>query len=709
MKAIVQDGKTGRLAVENLPMPSPPDGFVRVRTAVSLVSAGTERAILAEARESLVRKAGKKPHLVSQVMQSLKKEGVAHTAVKLKAKLAQLHGRRTLGYSSAGTVIESRARGGAVCAGDRVACGGSGYAVHAEYVIVPENLCVRIPDGLSFEKAAFATVGAVAMQGVRRADAQVGECFGVIGLGLLGMLTCDILTAAGLRAFGIDTDEEKVAAARALGHTAFLRDDPHLEDRMMRFTDGRLLDGVITTASSPSNDPALLSCRILRKRGRNVIVGDYKLDFDRETLFSKELDIRMSTSYGPGRYDREFEEKGRTYPHEYVRWTETENMKSVLALIAAGSIRVEEMVAHRFNIDDAADAYTLIARGGAGGRSAVLISYPEEGREPASTIFLGKTGREQKGIGFIGAGRFAQSFLLPQLKTAGVVLKGVANLNPVSARAVAEKFGFEWAAANPGEIIDHDEIDTVFIATRHNLHGELLLKALEKGKCVFLEKPLCIRPDELKEIRAFLSETSRPPVFTVGFNRRFAPASRWIMERIRAADKIVIHHTINAGRLPEGFWLLDPDIGGGRLAGEFCHFIDHAIFFLGRIDSVEAQGFMGHHDDFEDFSVILKGDRGIASLVYTSRGSRNHPKERIEFFADGRILVNEDYRRVRAWPEKRSRSFTSKGFREEIEVFLASAKEGAFPIPVDELLLNCDLIFEVQRRLGNPRPVRIPE
>ena len=701
MKAVVQDFRTGRLSVEDLPSPSPPDGFVLVKNHHSLLSSGTERAMVESARESLIKKAVSKPELISQVIESLKNEGFAATVGKMKNKLARLQEKRALGYSCAGTVVESRAKNDTIAGGDRVACGGSGFAVHAEFIIVPENLCVKIPPEISLEEAAFATVGAIAMQGVRRAEPQVGEYFCVIGLGLLGILTCEILASSGVRVCGIDTNGEKVKAARALGPTARLRTDRRLKKDLSSFTEDRWFDGVITTASASSNDPARFSCEILRKRGRNVIVGDYRLDFDREVLFQKELDIRMSTSYGPGRYDSRFEEKGQPYPYEYVRWTEKENMRSFLNLVAQEKVRVGDLISHRFRIDDAVKAYDLVTAPQGPGYAAVLLSYSEGGGPAEKIVAVNPAISPEPGIGFIGAGRFARSFLIPELKKIGADLKGIANFNPVSSRAVAEEFGFGVAAASADDILNHDGIDTVFIATRHDLHLKLLTDALSKGKNVFVEKPLCIKPDELESFKSFLRNRSHLPVYTVGFNRRFAPATRLMKERTADADKIVINYTVNAGALPQDFWLLDPDVGGGRLAGEFCHFVDFSIYFLGGIDSVSARGFISGNMDFEDFSVILKGERGVSSLLYTSLGSKNYPKERIEIFADGAVLINEDFKRVRTFPDRKKHSFRSKGFQEEIRTFMEALATGVMPIPQSDLLRNCELIFTIRDLLSN--------
>jgi polar amino acid transport system substrate-binding protein len=696
MKAVVQDFRTGRLSVEDLPPPSPPAGFVLVKNRYSLLSSGTERAMVESARESLIKKAASRPEIISQVVESLKNEGFAATIGKMKHKLARLQQKLALGYSCAGTVVESRAENDPFTSGDRVACGGSGYAVHAEFIIVPENLCVKIPPKISLEEAAFATVGAIAMQGVRRAEPQVGELFCVIGLGLLGILTCEILSSSGVRVYGIDTNGEKVEAARALGHPARRRTDRRLKKDMANFTEDRWFDGVITTASAPSNDPARFSCEILRKRGRNVIVGNYKLDFDREVLFQKELDIRMSTSYGPGRYDSRFEEKGQLYPYEYVRWTEKENMRSFLGLIGQEKVRVRDLISHRFPIDEAAKAYDLVTAPRGPGHAAVLLSYSGEEGPPEKSIVVNPTASHGPGIGFIGAGRFARSFLVPELKKIGADLKAIANFNPVSSRAAAEEFGFGVAAASAEEILNHEGINTVFIATRHDLHHELLTEALSKGKNVFVEKPLCIKPEELDSFKSFLRNRSDLPVYTVGFNRRFAPATRLMKEMTAEADKIVINYSVNAGALPQDFWLFDPDVGGGRLAGEFCHFVDYSIYFLGEIDAISARGFISGNRDFEDFSVILKGERGVSSLLYTSLGSRNYPKERIEIFADGSVLINEDFKRVWTFPNRKKHPFKSKGFHEEIQAFMDALTTGEMPIPQRDLLRNCELIFAIR-------------
>lgn len=699
MRCVIQDFQSGRLSVDEIPVPVPPPGFVLVRNAASFLSAGTERTIVNTAKASLVKKAMLRPDLVKQVLDNIKREGVSATVDKVKGRLAV---SKALGYASAGYVVQSRARYRVFSPGDAVACAGAEYAVHAEYVVVPENLCVPVPAGLDLELASSATLGAIAMQGVRRADVKVGEAVVVIGLGILGLICCEILQAAGARVVGVDVDGAAVEKARSLGHNAYVRSEPGLDSQSRLFTAGLGFDAAIITASSSGNDPALLSCQLIRKRGRIVVVGAFKLEFDRQPLYEKEAQILMSTAYGPGRYDVEYEEKGLSYPLDLVRWGQRENLVSYLQLLAQGKLRLAELISHRFPITDALAAYAMVTGEHKEPYHGIILKY-EQGQDGPPKIqkaTLPLVDPAQPQIGFIGAGNFAQNHLLPPLKKARMPLLGVVCKHPASAAGVAKRFGIKSAYGGEDELLAQSDINTVFIATRHDLHGAQVLKTLQSQRHVFVEKPLCINRSELLEIENHIRSAQSIPVLMVGFNRRFAPAVCHVQQQLEAYDRVVMTVTVNAGPLPADHWLLDPEIGGGRIIGELCHFVDLCEFFLGPISAVTARGLPSVNGGVEDLVVSVSAQKGLASIVYTAQGSIRHPKERMEFFAGGQVWVLDNCRVVHHTPGGRSRSFKGKGYQQEITAFLEGIRSGQAPIPVDSLLRSMDVTLQIQEQVS---------
>jgi polar amino acid transport system substrate-binding protein len=583
-----------------------------------------------------------------------------------------------------------------------VACAGAEYAVHAEYVVVPENLCVLVPQGLDLDLSSSATLGAIALQGVRRAGVTVGEHAVVIGLGILGLICCEILQAAGVKVVGVDIDEASVAKARSLGHTAFVRSDVGLEDQSHSLTAGLGFDAAIITASSSSNDPALLAGRLIRKRGRIVVVGAFKLEFDRQPLYEKEAQILMSTSYGPGRYDSEYEEKGLSYPRDLVRWSQRENIEGFMQLLAQGKVRMAELISHRFPIGEALSAYAMITGERPEPYTGVLITYDPGQQAPLQTAkpSLPLVDPSQPQIGFIGAGNFAQSHLLPALKKAKVPLLGVTCKHPASASSVAKRFRIQAAYGGEDELLAQTDINTVFIVTRHDLHGAQVLKALRSQRHVFVEKPLCLNRSELHEILEHVRGAQRMPLLMVGFNRRFSPALTHVKQQLDPYDRVVMTLTVNAGPLPADHWLLDPEVGGGRIIGEFCHFVDLCEFFLGPIASVTARGLPSVNGGVEDLSVTVMAQKGMASITYTAQGNMRHPKERLEFFAGNQVWTVDNFRSVRHSPSGRSRSFKGKGIEQEISAFLEGIRTGQAPIPLDVLLRGMDMTLQIQEQVS---------
>ena len=698
MKCVIQDFENGKLSVEEIPLPVAPPGFVLVQNEFSFVSAGTERTIVNTAKASLVKKAAMRPDLVRQVLDNMRREGLRATVDKVKGRLSV---QKALGYASAGRVVESRARYRSFRPGDAVACAGAEYAVHAEYVVVPENLCVPVPQGVELSEACAATLGAIAMQGVRRSGLVVGETAVVIGLGILGLICCEILASAGVRVMGIDVDPVSVEKARTLGYEAFLRSDPGLETEKGSFTRGIGFDAAVITASSSDNDPALLGGRLIRKRGRIVVVGAFKLDFDRQPLYEKEAQILMSTSYGPGRYDSEYEEKGLSYPIDLVRWGQRENIEGFLDMLARRKIRVQEMISHRFPISQALDAYDLITGKAREPYAGVLLRY-DRSRElpkPSARVTLPLTAPGEIGIGFIGAGSFAQGYLLPQLKKLKANLLAVSCKHPASAHSVAKRFRFREACGGHEEVLSREDLNTIFIATRHDLHAGLVEQAWRSRRHVFVEKPLCINRSELRQLQETADSMEEAPLLMVGYNRRFAPAVVFVRDRVQAYSPLLMTVTVNAGPLPPDHWLLDPDVGGGRVVGEFCHFIDLCECFLGPIRDLTARGSPLAKGVPQDFSVIVQGERGMASISYTAQGSSRHPKERLEFFAGEQVWVIDNYRRVLHAPSGRAKSFKGKGHEQEIGAFLEGIRQGKAPIPLDSILRGMDFTLQVHEQL----------
>src|SRR6266545_3654741 len=571
MKQVVQNFKTGHLFVDEVPSPAGSPGFVLVRNHYSLISAGTERSTVSTGKASLIGKARQRPDLVKQVMETFKKEGFLETLKRVRTKLETL---KELGYSSAGTVVMSMDTNGAFKPGDRVACGGGGYASHSGFVSVPQNLVVKLPDSVPFDCAAFTTLGSIAIQGVRQADPRLGDFVCVIGLGLLGQITTQILRANGCQVFGIDTSAAMVELAAKTGcHCALTRNDSRLESEIDFFTEGRGFDSVIVTAATQTNDPVELATAILRQKGLIVIVGAVPMNIPREPHFyKKELELRISCSYGPGRYDYTYEEEGRDYPYGYVRWTENRNMAAFLKLLENKSVDVKPLITRVFDIEEGEKAYDIVLGKTQERCIAILLKYPEteeRGHSTASTFSA--LPERSVGIGFIGAGSFAQKFLIPFSRNYGAMC-AVVTSRGTTAKSVREKFGFRSCSTETQTVLSEKEINAVFIATRHNTHAQLAIAALEAGKNVFVEKPLTICEQDLRRIAEVVRRQSACRLM-VGFNRRFAPLARRAKDLFNGvSEPLLINYRINAGFIPKNHWIQTSE-GGGRILGEVCHFV----------------------------------------------------------------------------------------------------------------------------------------
>ena len=691
MKQLIQDFKTGEIKLVDAPPPALAPGCVRVRNAFSLVSAGTERATVNLAQQSLVGKARSRPDLVRRVVETVKREGLSAAVRKVQSQLDQW---KTLGYSCAGTIVEVGEGVTGLSVGDRVACAGQDYASHAEIVVVPQNLCAKLPENVEFEHAAFTTLGAIALQGVRRADVRIGEAVAVIGLGLVGQLTTQILKAAGCVVLGIDVSAEACDLARRCGCDAVaVRISGDVERVAAKLTNDFGVDAVIIAAAAATNDPIELAARICRDRGRVVMVGVTGMEIPRDLFYAKELEFRLSRSYGPGRYDPVYEEKGVDYPIGYVRWTEQRNMEAFAQLLATQRVNVAPLITHTFTIDDAPKAYELVAGKTEGRFVGVLLQYPK-GVEQASHLVVADTGpasRLSHGpvvLGVIGAGQYAQGVLLPQFKAnAEVTLRTVCTATGVKAEKAKEKFGFESCTTTWRDVLADRAVNAVVIATRHDLHAPIVREALRAGKAVFCEKPLCLRREELDEIIRTITETGNTRLM-VGFNRRFASFA----SAVRAlAAPLVMRYRVSVQPLPAEHWINDPDAGGGRILGEVCHFIDFLRFAArSRVVSVFAQGFGA-----ENVQVSLRfADGSVGSIDYFTIADAALKKERFEAFGGGQHVVVEDFR--------------EKGQAEEVKQFVQAVKTGgSMPIPVEEILESTRATLAVLESMRTGRAVEL--
>ena len=713
MKQLFQDPKVGTIQVVDIAEPSLRPGAILVRNAFSVVSPGTERSTVSTARDSYIKTARARPDLVRRVLDTVKREGVLAAYRKVQAKLSE---PQALGYSSAGTVIavgpgtEDHFR-----VGDRVACCGHNVASHAEVICVPTNLAARVPDGVSLEDAAFSTLGAIALHGVRLAEPQLGGRYAVIGCGILGLFTTQLLRAHGGRVAAFDLAESLVARAKSLGAEAGLAGGT--DDQVqaaLAWTDGLGVDAVIVTAASSSDAPMVAAAAMSRDRAKVVAVGLVPFGLPREIAYAKELELRISRSYGPGRYDAGFEEKGLDYPAGYVRWTETRNLEAFLHAIGEGRVSVSSLVTHRYGLDEAPAAYDMLVSQADPRPLGVVIRYsvdrapvappspspPRASARPAGPI----TG--DIGVGFIGAGAFARGVLLPLFKgRAGTVLRRVATAHGLTAFDAKRKFGFKEAGTAPGEILADPAVDVVCITTRHDTHAALVVDALRAGKHVFVEKPLALDDEQLRAVEAAASASTG--VLLVGFNRRFSPLAVTMRGALEGRGPIVATYRVNAGPLPAGHWLNDPAVGGGRIIGEGCHFVDFLSFLTGdaAIDSVEARCAGRPRGPAEDVVIQLGfSDGSVGQILYTAKGDPALGKERVEAHAGGASVVLDDFRSVEIVSGGKRRKSTTggKGHAEEVAAFVTAVKAGGpSPIPLRSLLATTRATFSVRDAIAS--------
>jgi predicted dehydrogenase/threonine dehydrogenase-like Zn-dependent dehydrogenase len=707
MRQIVQELGTGRTVVRDVPGPVATRGSVCIATRCSLISAGTERTLVRFGRAGWLERARQQPDKLRQVLEKIITDGFLTTVDAVRSKLDEA---LPLGYSNVGLVLAAGEETDGLRPGDRVVSNGP----HAEVVVVPRNLCARVPDTVTDESAAFAVLAAIGLQGVRLAAPTIGESFAVIGLGLIGLLSVQLLRANGCRVIGIDPDPAKAAIARRFG--AVTVDLGAGEDAVVaaqRFSDGRGIDGILITAATSSNEPVSQAARMSRKRGRIVLVGVAGLTLSRADFYEKELSFQVSCSYGPGRYDPSYEELGHDYPVGFVRWTEQRNMEAVLDLMERGAIDVAPLISHRFGLEDAPRAYDLLADGHEP-HLGILLEYSAASHDSLRqrTVVLSEAGAEVAGalqrqsLAIIGAGNYARRMLVPAFSRAGARLLGVASRRGLSAAHLARKFGMAEATTDAAALIADPRVDAVVIATRHDSHGRLVCEALSAAKHVYVEKPLAITAGELDEIEKTWRASTRHPLLMVGFNRRFAPLAVRMKALLAAlTDPKTVIITVNAGAIPAAHWTQSAELGGGRLIGEGCHFIDFMRFLIGapiqgwHLATLGRQASGEVRDDKISVTISFS-DGSIGTLHYLASGHAAFPKERIEVFSSGRILQLDNFCRLRLYGWRGMRLIRrwrqDKGHAACAAAFIAAIREGRpAPIPFDEIMEVSRVVVDI--------------
>ncbi|MBT8080434.1 MAG: bi-domain-containing oxidoreductase [Gammaproteobacteria bacterium] len=697
MKQVLQELGAGRTTIADVPVPAVPAGGLLIATGRTLISAGTERMLVEFSRAGWIEKARQQPEKVRQVIDKVRTDGPLAT---FEAVRGQLNRDLPLGYCNVGTVIATDSTVGEFAAGDRVVSNGA----HAEYVAVSRNLCARVPDDVCNDDAAYTVLASIGLQGVRLAAPTIGETFAVVGLGLIGLLTVQILRANGCRVLGIDPDSQKSALAREFG--AATVDVGGGEDPLeaaQSYSRGRGVDGVLIAASTKSDSVVSQAARMCRKRGRIVLVGVTGLKLNRSDFYEKELTFQVSCSYGPGRYDKSYEEEGQDYPVGFVRWTEQRNFEAVLDMIASGSLQPGKLTTHRYAIEDAGKAYDMIAAG-TEAYLGVLLEYADKAEQkPQQTIDIAD--REDRVlptagnpvVGVIGSGNYASRILIPALARGGATLHGIASSGGQTAASTGRKFGFATATTDPAVLIDDPQVNCIVIATRHDSHAGLVVDSLARGKNVFVEKPMALNDVEIDSIQTAYDAASgtNKPVVMVGFNRRFAPTvlrTKELLESASAPKNFVV--TVNAGHLPPEHWTQDPAVGGGRIIGEACHFIDLLRFLAAapidqwQVMRVKAAG--GVQDDKATITLSFS-DGSVGAIHYLANGHSSFPKERVEVFCGGAILQIDNFRALRSFGWKGfsgSRSWRQdKGQEACAAAFLDAVRDGrSSPIPFDQLL-----------------------
>ncbi len=721
MKQLLQNIKDGKTVIEDVPVPTPREGQALVKVAASLVSAGTERMVVEFAEKSLVGKARSRPDLVKQTLDKAKREGVMPT---VQAVFNRLDQPMALGYSTAGTIVALGKNMQGFKVGQRVTCAGGGYATHTEYNVVPKNLLTPLPKNVDFESAAFTTLGAIALHGFRLAEPQLGENVAVIGLGLLGLLTIQMASAAGCNVLGIDIDPKRVKLASSLNVEAATR--PQAESAASAFTQSRGFDSIIICADTPSNDPVELAGVIARDRAKVVATGAVGLNFPRKIYYEKEISFINSRSYGPGRYDSNYEENGVDYPIGYVRWTEGRNFQAVVDLMASGKLNVTPLISHRFPIEKGIQAYEVITGKKKEPFLGVLLKYSEEKRgaseekqETSKRVEFPLVTRHLSPgpvkLGVLGAGLFANSTLLPVLRNnKDFQLVGIASSGGLHAQHSGKKFGFQYATSSEDEIINDPKINTVGILTRHDSHADLAVKALKARKHVFVEKPLAINSEQLSVVSKQLAKTDHCLLMT-GFNRRFSPLAQSLHSSlVTRHEPLHVHYRVNAGFIPSNHWTQDPAIGGGRIIGEACHFIDLITFLVGSSPISVSAHALPNNGKYREDNVSMTftfPDGSIGIVDYLANGDKSMPKERLEVFCEGMIAILDDYvslTTVKDGKKKVESMAQDKGWGAEMSAFARAIQgKSEAPIPYEQLIGVTKSTFAAVESIRNGSAVEI--
>ena len=695
MKQVLQSLRDGQTTVADVPVPSAGKGKLLISTSHTLVSAGTERMLINFGKSGWIQKAKQQPDKVRMVLDKIRTDGLKTTIEAVHSKLDQ---PLPLGYCNVGTIIEVGAGITGYTKGERVIS--NGY--HAEAVSVPINLCAKVPDNVSNEEAAFTVLGAVALQGIRLVEPTLGENIVVIGLGLVGLMTVQLLCANGCRVLGADFDSSKLKLAKEFGaEVVNLAAGEDFLKAAELYSRGRGVDAVVVTAATQSSEPIHQAAKMCRKRGRIVLVGVTGLELSREDFFKKELIFQVSASYGPGRYDPSYEEKGQDYPLGFVRWTEQRNFEAVLDMMSAGRLDVKPLISHRFPIEDAIDAYKIMSKD----RSSlgIILTYSDvkitnesrniriEDVKPEANLVDKKQTTDQVSVSFIGAGNYATRTLIPAFKSAGVRLHSVASSGGVSGTYAGRKFSFEVTTTDVQSILTDSKTDAVVITTRHNTHAQWVIQALQMGKHVFVEKPLCLTHRDLNEIQSVYEDAKKvnefQPILMVGFNRRFAPQVQKIKTLLNSVvGPKVFSMMVNAGQVPIEHWTQDREVGGGRIVGEACHFVDLLRFLADSpIDSYELSAM---DSSALDTTVIIMrfADGSMGTIHYLSNGHSSFPKERLEVFASGRILQLDNFRTLKGygWPGfKKMRLWSQNKGQEACAKSFINAVKYLDPSPIE--------------------------
>jgi predicted dehydrogenase/NADPH:quinone reductase-like Zn-dependent oxidoreductase len=712
MLALLEDMKSGRVAPHEVPAPELGQGGILVRTAFSAISAGTEKASVEAGRKSLFGKALSRPDLVKQVLEYARSNGVKAAHQKVQARLETLS---ALGYSCSGFVLEAAEGVDGFQPGDRVACAGAGYASHSEINFVPANLAVRVPDNVELDAASLTTIGAIAVQGVRQANVTFGETVAVIGVGLVGVLAIQVLRAAGCRVVAIDLSTDRAAKAVSFGaHLGLCTGDPGLESVIATFSRYGV-DAALITAATKSADPLELAAKLLRDRGRISVIGDVGMGVSRATMYRKEISLAMSRSYGPGRYDPRYEEGGQDYPIGFVRWTEKRNMEAFLDLLSTGALQLKPLLAHHFPVEDGGKAYAAVETGAYTG----IIDYhaPADARPPVKpSLHAVQPERKDKlRVGCIGAGGFARGIIFPHLRSsATVMLESVASSTGAAAASARTGFGFTLAES-PSELLANPNLDAVFVLTRHNSHAAYVERALERGICVFVEKPLAINREQLEMVQAVYAKAlaeKRSPFLMVGFNRRFSPFTeklkRFFADR---TEPMLVHIRCNAGFIPRSSWVQDPE-NGGRIIGELCHFVDWARAVVGSpLQTVTAAALPDAGRYSRDNVTVIIGfkDGSVANLLYAANGDRAVGKEYFEVFCGSSIARIDDFKSLylsRNGKTETSKGGQDKGHRRELELTVEAMKHSKdAPIPFEQLIEVTEATLAVEEAIRTQRTV----